>query len=177
MFRLTRRKVTASEAELLVKEISLSPEITGYSVKEWMRFENVLIAEDNTGQMVGVCLSYDFSSNWAFISVLYVLEEFRGKGIGKKLFHQTCQDILSRGRNIYTSSRNPIVIKMMSELNFLLFETLYTLPKPYKKYEFDFLMRTVKWIASLYRVKEFGRKSIQHRKRKKFVYGVKVYGE
>ena len=53
-----------------------------------------------------------------------------------ELFKEACRQILSRKRNVYTSSRNPVVIKMMKQLNFILFDTLYVLPQPFKKYKF-----------------------------------------
>ena len=175
MFKINSRKLKQQEAILLVEKIKLITDITGYSLKEWLTFEEVLIAEDREGTMLGVCFAYDFSSNWSFISVLFVLEEFRGKGVGKQLFDQTCRRILSRKRNVYTSSRNPIVIKMMTKLSFILFNTLYMLPQSFKTYEFDFFLRTMKWIMSFYRIKELLRKDIKYKDKRKFVYGIKPY--
>lgn len=168
------RKLTNNEAIFLVKKIQLITDITGYSLKEWLTFENLLIAEDKGGNMLGVCLAYDFSLTWTFISVLFVLEEFRGQGIGKQLFQATCDNILSRKRNIYTSSRNPIVIKMMRDFNFILFDTLYVLPQSFKKYEFEFFLRAVKWIMSFYRLKEILRKELKYKDKRKFIYGIKT---
>ena len=175
MFKINSRKLTEQEAILLVENIKLITEITGYSLKEWLTFESVLVAEDREENMLGVCLAYDFSSNWSFISVLFVLEKFRGKGIGQQLFKEACRRILFRKRNIYTSSRNPVVIKMMKQLNFILFDTLYVLPQPFKKYELDFLLRGIKWITSFYRMKELSRKYLKYKEKRKFVYGIKSY--
>ncbi|MCL2923633.1 MAG: GNAT family N-acetyltransferase [Trichodesmium sp. MAG_R04] len=175
MFKINSRKLTQQEAILLVENIKLITEITGYSLKEWLTFEDVLIAEDQEENMLGVCLAYDFSSNWSFISVLFVLEKFRGKGIGQLLFKEACRQILSRKRNVYTSSRNPVVIKMMKQLNFILFDTLYVLPQPFNKYKFDFLLRGIKWITSFYRMKELSRKYLKYKDKRKFVYGIKSY--
>ena len=175
MFKINSRKLTQQEAILLVENIKLITEITGYSLKEWLTFEDVLIAEDREENMLGVCLAYDFSSNWSFISILFVLEKFRGKGIGQQLFKEACRKILSRKRNVYTSSRNPVVIKMMKQLNFILFDTLYVLPQPFKKYKFDFLLRGIKWITSFYRMKELSRKYLKYKDKRKFVYGIKSY--
>ena len=183
MFKINSRKLTEQEAILLVENIKLITEITGYSLKEWLTFESVLVAEDREENMLGVCLAYDFSSNWSFISVLFVLEEFRGnkitkklfKEISEKLFKEACRKILSRKRNVYTSSRNPVVIKMMKQLNFILFDTLYVLPQPFNKYKFDFLLRGIKWITSFYRMKELSRKYLKYKDKRKFVYGIKSY--
>ena len=174
-FKINSRKLIQQEAILLVEKIKLITEITGYSLKEWLTFEDVLIAEDPEENMLGVCLAYDFSSNWSFISVLFVLEKFRGYKIGKKLFKEACRKILSRKRNVYTSSCNPVVIEMMKQSNFILFDTLYVLPQDFKKYEFDFLLRGIKWITSFYRIKELSRKYLKYKDKRKFVYGIKSY--
>ena len=173
MFQLLERQLTSREADILVREIKLTPNITGYSLKEWLEFDKVLIAENNTGEMIGVSLYYNFSKNWTFISVLFVLEDFRGKGAGKQLFYKACDNILHSERNIYTSSREPIVIKMMHDLGFEIFNTLFTLPEQYKKYEFDFFWRGLIWIISSYRLGEIIRKSIKFGKQKSFIYGIK----
>jgi len=62
MFKINSRKLTEQEATLLVENIKLITEITGYSLKEWLTFESVLVAEDREENMLGVCLAYDFSS-------------------------------------------------------------------------------------------------------------------
>lgn len=64
---------------------------------------------------------------------------------------------------------------MMKQLNFILFDTLYVLPQPFKKYELDFLLRGIKWITSFYRMKELSRKYLKYKDKRKFVYGIKSY--
>jgi GNAT superfamily N-acetyltransferase len=172
MFQLVERRLNKSEANLLVNQIKLTPNITGYSLKEWLTFDSVIVAEDEE-EMVGVCLYYNFSKNWTFISVLFVLDNFRGKGIGKQLFFRACENIIKLKRNIYTSSREPIVINMMRQLDFEIFDTLFLLPEKYEKYEFVFFLRALKWLFSLYRLKEVYRKAIRFGKQESFVYGIK----
>lgn len=173
MYQLIQRGLQKNEAKLLVEQIKQTPNITGYSLKEWMNFKNILVAEDRKKQLMGVCLYYDFSKQWTFISVLFILNQFRGNGIGKALFCKACQNIQNNNKNIYTASQNPIVIKMMKNLNFIIFDSLLTLPKPYKKYELIFALRALKWVMNYYRIKEFVRKSIIYKEKNKFVYGIK----
>lgn len=173
MYQLIQRGLQKNEATLLVEQIKQTPNITGYSFQEWMNFEDILVAENRKKQLIGVCLYYQFSKQWTFISVLFVFNQFRGNGIGKALFYQACQNINNNQKNIYIASRNPIIIKMMKDLNFIIFDSLITLPKPYKKNELIFALRTLKWIINYYRIKEFVRKSIIYKEKNKFVYGIK----
>lgn len=173
MYQLIQRALQKNEAKILVDQIKQSSNITGYSYQEWMSFDNVLVAEGRKEQLMGVCLYYDFSKQWTFISVLFIFNQFRGNGIGKALFYRACQNIKNNQKNIYTASRNPIVIKMMKDLNFIIFDSLLTLPKPYKKYELIFALRALKWIMNYYRIKEFVKKSIIYKEKNKFVYGIK----
>ncbi len=175
MFRFTKRSITTKEAHILVEQIKRTPNITGYSFSEWLNFESVLVAEDNNQNMLGVCLYYDFGLDFTFISVLFVLEEFRGKGIGTELFYRAVDDILNRQKNIYTASRNLSIIKMMNELKFITFDSLFNLPESYQRYEQDFIIHTLRWSASFYRVKEMIRKLSKYRSSGKFTYGIKDY--
>ena len=174
MFKLSKKNLLEREALLLVEQIKRTSNITGYSLKEWLKFKDILVATDELGNLAGLCLYYDFSDAWTFISVLFVLDKFRNQGIGKQLFYTACNDIMkNRKRNIYTSSRNPIVIKMMKDLHFTIFETLLKLPEPYKKYEVKFMIRSLKWVMNFYRIKEITRKLLVYNSSKSFLYGIK----
>lgn len=179
MFDIRQRRLIPAEAVLLAEKIKMTPNITGYSSSEWMSFANVLTADSSDGTLKGVCLCCDFGKIWTYISVLFVFEEYRGQGIGHALFKEACDVSAARKRNIYTSSRNSTVINMMKEEEFSIFDTLYKLPKPYKRYELLFFIRLVKWIASYYRIKEMFRKSKKFKDSYKdssdFVYGIKTH--
>lgn len=173
MFRFVRRNLQSHEAQTIVDEIKITPNITGYSLREWLSFKEILVAEDETGKMLGVCLYYDFHQNWSFISALIVLKPFRGMGIGKNLFERACDNILGNSKNIYTASKNPIVIKMMNNMDFILFDSFFKLPKDYKKYQLTFTLRLINWIFSGYRLKESIRKAKLYGVRADFIYGIK----
>lgn len=158
-FKIRQRKLKRNEAILLVEKIKETPNITGYSLREWLNFSNLLIAESNEERLIGICTCCDFGKRWTFLSVLFVLKEFRGQGVGTILFNKTCDISLSRKKNLYTSSQNPTVIKMMKAREFITFTTLIKLPRNYKRYEFVFFVRLLKWLISCYRIKEIHRKS------------------
>ncbi|MBD2456657.1 GNAT family N-acetyltransferase [Nostoc sp. FACHB-87] len=174
MVKISKRKVTKSEAELLVRQIKLTPNIIGYSLTEWMAAENIIVAEDEEGKMLGVCLNYDIDKDWYKIAALFVFEEFRGKGIGKLLFYESYKDAVSRHKHLYTISANEIVIKMMRDLNFLLFDNLLMMPKMGSQHKWILCWHSLIWIMNFYRIKEIIRKSIVYPHHTNFVYGIHI---
>ncbi|MBD2363434.1 GNAT family N-acetyltransferase [Anabaena minutissima FACHB-250] len=175
MIKICKRKVTKSEAELLIREIKLTPNIIGYSLTEWMAAEHIMVAENEDSKMLGVCLNYDFHEHWYKIAALFVFEEFRGKGIGKLLFYEAYKDAERRHKNVYTISANRMVIKMMEDLNFLLFNSLLDLPTTVSQYRFNFYWHSLGWVVSFYRIKEIIRKSIAYNDHINFVYGIHIF--
>lgn len=171
MFQIVNRKINESEANLLIREIKQTPNIMGYSLREWMTSEYVMVAEDENGEIAGACLNYDFHKNWHKIAALFVLKEFRGLGLGKSLFYNSYNNAVERGKNVYTISANPVVIKMMEDLGFLTFENLHSFPD---KYEWKFRLHTMQWVLNLYRIKEICRKRKVYGVEKNFLYGIKI---
>ncbi|MBU7585133.1 MAG: GNAT family N-acetyltransferase [Nostoc sp. TH1S01] len=175
MVKILKRKVTKSEAELLVKQIKLTPNIIGYSLTEWLAAEHVIVAEDEDCKMLGVCLNYDINKYWYKIASLFVFEEFRGKGIGKLLFYESYKYAVKRHKNAYTISANKIVIKMMRDLDFLLFDNLLNLPKMVSKHKLVLCLHSLIWITNLYRIQEVIRKSIVYQNHTNFIYGIHIF--
>lgn len=178
MSKIIQRKVTPDEADLLVKEIQQTPYIVGYSRQEWLQWSNIRVAEDENGHLIGVSLNTDFGQNWTKISVLYVREEFRGQGIGKRLFYAAFEDAIARGRNVYTISANPIVILMINELGFSTFSSLLSFPAAHRNQSGIIYWHTLKWLANLYRVKELIRKhyvfQLKEQFKEQFIYAIRL---
>lgn len=174
MFTIVERYLECYEIEQIIKEIRCTPNITGYSVREWQSFPPILVAENQQQEMMGICFNDDFHPDWTKLDVLLVLERFRGRGIGKKLFCYSVEQTLNKGRKLYTASRNPILIKLMQELDFLIFDDIFHLPEPYRKYQAIFNFHNLKWAMSTYRVKEFVRKQLVYPSQPPFIYGIKA---
>ncbi|WP_427162395.1 GNAT family N-acetyltransferase [Aliinostoc sp. HNIBRCY26] len=174
MVKIIKRKVTTSETKFLLKAIKLTPNIMGYSFREWMEAEHIMVAEDEAGKILGVCLNYDFHEYWNKIAALFVLEEFRGQGIGKLLFYESYQDAARRNKNVFTISANQIVIKMMQDLNFVLFNNLLDFPQVISQYRFTFYGHSLAWLMNFYRMQEIIRKTIVYSDRQNFVYGINL---
>jgi GNAT superfamily N-acetyltransferase len=174
-FKIVQRSLTYTEAKLLVSEIKATPNITGYSINEWLNFKNILVAEVNNQELIGICYNNEFSDNWVKIDVLYVMPEFRNQGIGGKLFYESITLSNKKSKNVYTVTRNPIVINLMKKCDFLIFENIFNLPYPYKQYQCDFNFHNIKWFINFYRIKEMIRKKIIYKSVEPFLYGIKPY--
>ncbi|QIZ70449.1 GNAT family N-acetyltransferase [Oxynema aestuarii] len=172
MVKIVRRKVTSPEAQLLLKEIQKTPYIVGYSYKEWREAENIRVAEDSHGNLMGVSLNIDFGKNWTKIAVLYVREANRGRGIGKRLFYSAFEEAIARKRHVYTISSNPMVIKMMADLEFTTFSSLLNFPKAYQSERRLIYIHMLAWLANLYRIKEMMRKHWIYDEEEQFIYGI-----
>lgn len=175
MITVINRKVTPSEAQRLVAAIQLTPSIIGYSVQEWVDSEHVIVAEDPEGLLVGACLNYDFHSDWRKLAALIVMGDFRGKGIGRTLFHKSCSDTQKNNRNIYTISSNQIVIQMMDDLGFSTFKNILYLSQAHRAYGALFCLHSLRWMMHFYRLREIFRKTILYREKTNFVFGTKVF--
>jgi len=73
-----------SNTELRISEND--PFYAPETLKEWVknpRNDTILIAKDGK-KLVGMCLVHHMR-DWAYCAVLFVVKEYRGKGIGRKL--------------------------------------------------------------------------------------------
>jgi predicted GNAT family acetyltransferase len=176
MQKIIKRKIKRSEAKLLIKHIRFTPNIIGYSLKEWLNAEHIIVAEDENEQLLGACLNYDISEKWTKIAALYVFEEFRNQGIGKALFYESFNDAMKRQKNVYTISSNPIVIKSMTQLEFTTFKNLLDFPKDYQAHQSMIYAHTFQWLLNPYRIQEIIRKKIVYKLNDPFFYGLKSLG-
>lgn len=112
------------------EELKTTPNILGYTVREILRFRDVLIAEVE-GSFAGVCVSKDLLFGWTDIAVLYVLPDYRGKGMGTELYTAAWERARERRRHIYTLSRNPQVIHMMERFGMKVSGAIWSAPLAY----------------------------------------------
>jgi GNAT superfamily N-acetyltransferase len=172
-FRIIQRQISEAEAKLLIQRIKNTPNIMGYSLNEWLKAQNLMVAEDEYGNLAGVCLNYVLDEKWHKIAALFVLDEYRGIGIGKSLFYKSVETALETEKYIYTNSANPIVIKMMDALGFFKFDSLANFPKEYSPDKLLIYSHSLKWVLNPYRVREIIRKKLVYGLREPFVYGIK----
>lgn len=159
--RLSNRRLTPVEAVLLHEELKTTPNILGYTVSELLAFKKVLIAEgigvgEGGGSLTGVCISKDLRFEWTELAVLYVLPDFRGRGVGGLLFTEAFTEAEKRGRHIFALSRSPETIHLMERFGMTLSGSAWNAP-------FAVHLGMSRHMMSLYRLREGLRKERMRR--------------
>lgn len=173
-FEVIKRPLTSQEAEILVQEVRKTPNITGYTVKEWLQCQHVFVAVGPDGQMLGACMNDDFAREWTEIAVLIVLEPFRQRGIGRGFIEASLRNLQQRRRNVLIISREPNVLRMMKEFRFDLYPSLLRVDGPYKKHKFTLgVYYPLRAMMSFYRWYEVRRKKSVFGNQASFTYGLK----
>lgn len=130
---INHRPLTRSEALRLHQELKTTPNILGYTVRELERLSDVFVAEA-AGEFAGVCFSVDLVAGWTEIAALYVLPDFRGAGLGARLFQAAWERALERRRHVYILSRNPQVVAWMRDRGMTVDGCLWFAPLPVQWY-------------------------------------------
>jgi N-acetylglutamate synthase-like GNAT family acetyltransferase len=167
MTQIVHRLLSHEEAVRLHRELKTTPNILGYTVRELERLADVQVAEAE-GEFAGACWSVDLAQGWTEIAALYVLPEFRGRGIGETLFRIAWNHAQGRKRHVYILSRNPQVIDWMRELGMRVDGKLWCAPLAVHWY-------MQRYMASWYRGAESLRKRREIRQCPPLVQGIKRF--
>lgn len=172
-YTILRSALSRGEAQKLMDSIRSTPNITGYSLGEWLDPANVLVARSQTGTLMGACLVTHFGWKWSEIAVLYVFEPFRGYGVGRSLFAQALVEFSQR--HLLVISRNPSVMRMAKHSEFTILNSLSNLGQGYQKYWLTLnIVYEVTWLGNFYRLQEIMRKSRVYPNQLPFEYGLKL---
>ena len=173
--KIVKRKLNGKEAKLLVTAIKNSPDISGYTVREWVNCSNVFVAEDREGKTLGACMNDDFAKGWTEIAVLFVFEQHRERGIGRAFLNLSLEDARKRNKNVMMLSRNDIVTRMMLESGLKIISNRAELPGYLKKHKLTLtLYYDTRWLMNFYRIFEIIRKKVAFGVRQPFIYGFKM---
>lgn len=112
---------SAAEINKILIEIKATPNITAYSeqeLKDSLAQEFVFSARNElNGQLQGLTFAKKISgTKYYSLSFLLVFPEYQKQGLGRKLYSHIVSEMGKQ--SIYTSSRNPIVQKWLSEDGF-----------------------------------------------------------
>lgn len=170
---ITIRKLTRDEALILIEGIKNTPNITAYTLRQWLRCKHVVVATNREGRIMGAVMNDDFTKHWTEIAVVFVLEEFRRQGLGREIFEIAHAFNIRRNKNILMMSREPNVTRMMEELGFELHEGFHYFSN---MSQIDsFILRyyyEIRAKLSLFRLREVARKKKIYGVCDPFMYGI-----
>lgn len=109
---ILHRRLEPEEARQIHIELKETPNILGYTAPELLRLKDVHVAMVG-GRFAGATWSRDMAFGWTEIAVVFVVEEFRGRGVGPRLFEAAWARAEGRNRSVYMLSRNAQVVEWM----------------------------------------------------------------
>lgn len=113
---ITHRNLQPSEAKYFSDQLRDTANITSYSPRELLGYEDAYVATDG-GKPLGFLILKSIGSNWIEILALFVDKDFRALGISSKLI-TAAKTNLPKGISIMTVSRNPIIIRQLQKNGF-----------------------------------------------------------
>lgn len=150
--KITRRPLKENEIKLLMEDMKFYPDIVYVKKSRFRKYNNAYIVEQNK-EFVGLCGVYEFQ-NWVKLGPFVFLKKFHGKGYGKILLNKIVDDYSNR--NIFITSSNIAVQKIMSKLGFAEIKGFYKLPVPILMFLLKQLYEHISWKM----ITEFIRKKI-----------------
>lgn len=163
---IAHRPLTEQEIDWVIEGIRNTPNITAYTKSELRSFKSPIIAEVD-GNFAGVSIIWPINSRWLEMSMSLVLPEYRGMGIGRKLFEEKWRESVSTGKNIYITSRTEPILTFIKEKK-MTFLPFWRLPLVIK---LDLIMYSC---SSLYRISEFFRKLFVFPGQPAFKYAIRL---
>jgi N-acetylglutamate synthase-like GNAT family acetyltransferase len=109
------RNLTTQEANVISQEIRGTKNITGYLPAELLRLGKMLVATKDKS-IIGI-LYYKKYKKLIDLKILIVVSDWRGQGIGRKLFQQFMTEA-SNAEKIYTVTKSPELIHLVNEVGF-----------------------------------------------------------
>lgn len=121
---IVRRPLSDSEIELLIKDITYYPDLIYVKQSRLKTYKNAYVVEEDE-QFVGICGIYEIN-DWIKLGPLVLLKKYHGKGYGKILLSRIVSD--HSNKNIFITSSNIVVQKIISRLNFKEVSGYFKLP-------------------------------------------------
>jgi GNAT superfamily N-acetyltransferase len=159
-----RRPLTFSEAQTVIRQISHSQVITGYSMREWTggRDTFVLLRSDSD-QLLGALLVHHLRGGWSEIAVVFILEEHRRNGHGRYLFQSVVRTLKWTSERLLVFFCEPKMDVLVREAGFEVFanENDFVQDTP-GRWLFMKTMYKFQWLCNLYRIRELRRKKREY---------------
>jgi N-acetylglutamate synthase-like GNAT family acetyltransferase len=157
------RQLSKSEAKEISREIALTPNITAYTPRQLQKIGPVLVIQ-NDAEIIGI-LAFTQTTQFVDFKIFIIKEAYRNRGYGSKLFRHFMNLERNTTVPIYTVTKNPVLVAMLRTAGFQK-TVFYRLPIRCQAHQ-------LKMVFSLYRIKEFIRKSLTLKGEAKFTYWIK----
>lgn len=150
--QIVRRPLKEIEIKLLMKDIKLYPDLVFVKKSRFRKYNNAYIVEQDN-EFVGLCGIYAMR-DWVKLGPLVFLKKFHGKGFGKILLSKIVDDYSNK--NIFITSSNIAVQKIISRLGFDEISGYFKLPIPILLFLIKQLYEHIHWKM----ITEFFRKKL-----------------
>ena len=124
--KIIRRSLNENEINLLMMDIRLYPDLVFVKESRFRKYNDAYIVEQDK-EFVGLCGIYEMK-DWVKLGPLVFLKKFHGKGYGKILLNKIVNDYSDK--NIFITSSNIAVQKIISRLDFKEVAGYFNLPLP-----------------------------------------------
>ncbi|OGJ49248.1 hypothetical protein A2229_02305 [Candidatus Peregrinibacteria bacterium RIFOXYA2_FULL_33_7] len=139
--KITRRPLKEDEINLLMEDIKLYPDLVYVKESRFRKYNDAYIVEQDK-EFVGLCGIYEMK-DWVKLGPLVFLKKFHGKGYGKILLNKIVNDYSNK--NIFITSSNIAVQKIISGLKFKEVDGYHKLPGPIILFLFKQLYEHIHW--------------------------------
>ena len=150
--KIIRRSLKEREIKHLLEDIKLYPDLVFIKESRFRKYDNAYIIEQDE-EFVGLCGIYEMK-DWIKLGPLVFLKKYHGKGYGKILLNKIVDDYSNK--NIFITSSNIAVQKIISRLDFQEVAGYFSLPLPIILFLFKQLYEHIHWKM----ITEFFRKKL-----------------
>jgi GNAT superfamily N-acetyltransferase len=159
-FELQRRPLTRPEAAEIMLRIRESSRITGYSAAEWTgRRDTFALVDPVTGRLAGALLVHHLVGGWSEIAVVFLFEEYRGRGLGRQLLQGALRTLATADRKLLLFFCSPDMGGLAAEAGFeILADEEEFARGSVRRRLFLSVLYKAQWLCSVYRLREMRRK-------------------
>ena len=141
MVIIVKRPLWEREIDAIVSDIRSYPSLIYVAKSRLAQYKTPYVLEEN-GVFVGLCAVYEFDQ-WVKLGPLVFLQQFHGKGYGNILLTQIVADYAKK--DIYVTSSNIAVQKIIEKLHFTEVKGVWRLPLPVKIFLLKQLYEHMHW--------------------------------
>ncbi|WP_406462036.1 hypothetical protein OHB07_10810 [Streptomyces sp. NBC_00111] len=159
-FLLQHRPLTRPEAAGIMREIRKSPDITGYSEGEWTgRRDTFALMDTGTGRLAGALLVHHLAGRWSEMAVVFLFEEYRGRGLGPRMLQGAIRALEPADRDLLLFFCSSGMGRIAGESGFdvLAGEAEFTRGS-LRRTLFLSVLYKAQWLCNAYRLREIRRK-------------------